>query len=262
MRTPLACLAFLCLACKAAPPHAPELRASAPPAPAAPAAPAAAVAPVAPAAPAALRGQDEDFRIPSRSALEWSEGRTLMHGFIGWTTFSDVSVEGDGARIDGDRGDVDEFPLIGGGGQMKLAGERVDVGVEGLLSFGGRANAEAFVVGGGGAAVAIDVDMLVFELYGGPFASVFLGDKLRLYGAVGPLLQFIEYDQEGGGFEDDGSGFGAGYYARTGLEVALPSRVLIGLGTRWSDTSVDLGGDLGDLDVEGLEWLFTVSRGL
>jgi hypothetical protein len=242
MRPLLACIPVLCVACTTAPARAPELRTS--------------------ATPGAPGRQDGDFRIPSRSALEWSEGQTLLQGFIGWTTFSEVSVEGDGAEIDGDRGDVDEFPLIGGGGQMKLAGERVDIGVEGLLSFGGRANAEAFVVGGGGAAVAIDVDMLVFELYGGPFASVFLGDKLRLYGAAGPLLQFIEYEQEGGGFEDDGSGFGAGFYARTGLEFVLPSRVLIGLGARWSDTSVDLGGDLGDLDVEGLEWLFTVSRGL
>jgi opacity protein-like surface antigen len=235
MRSLLACLSLLCAACtSSAPARAPELRAA----------------------------TQEDFDIPSRSALEWRDGQTLLQGFIGWTTFSEVSVEGDGAEIDGDRGDVDEFPLIGGGGQLKLGGERVDFGVEGLLSFGGRANAEAFVIGGGGAAVAIDVDMLVFELYGGPFASVFLGDKLRLYGAAGPLMQFIEYEQEGNGFEDDGSGFGAGFYARTGLELALPSRMLIGIGTRWSDTSVDLGGNLGDLDVEGLEWLITVSRGI
>jgi hypothetical protein len=37
---------------------------------------------------------------------------------------------------------------------------------------------------------------------------------------------------------------------------------LIGLGVRWSDTSVDLSNDLGDLDMDGLQVLFTVSRGI
>lgn len=203
----------------------------------------------------------EELGLPP-SAPRWSTGQTLVQGFVGWTSFSEVSVDSDFGEIDGDRGDMDELPLIGGGGQMKLGGDRIDVGLEGLLSFGGRANAEAFVVGGGGAAVAIDVDLLVFDLFGGPFASLMLGDKLRLYGGAGPLLQFIEYDQSGDGFAEDGSGFGAGWYARTGIELALPSRVLVGIGTRWSDSSVDLGSDLGDLDVEGLEWLITVSRGL
>jgi hypothetical protein len=183
-----------------------------------------------------------------------------MHGFLGVSSLSKVEVED--ADVDGDDGDADELPLIGGGAQWKFGGERVTFGLEGLMSFSGRANAEAFVVGGGGAAVAIDVDLLVFELYGGPFASLFLGEKLRLYGAVGPLLQWADYEQTGGGLADDGSGFGYGYYARTGLEFALPSRTLMGFGVRWSDSSVDLGGSLGDLELEGLQLLFTVSRGI
>ena len=195
------------------------------------------------------------------SIADWPVGRPLMQGFIGWTAFDEVSVEGSGGvEIDGDQGDLDEFPLFGGGGQLKLLGEGVDVGVEGLVSIGGRANADAFVVGGGGAIVAVDVDMLVIELYGGPFLSFFLGEKLRLYGAAGPLLQWIDYDQEGNSFDDDGSGFGAGFYARTGLEFLLPSRILVGFGARWSDTSVDLDGNFGDIDVQGLEYFVSFSR--
>lgn len=195
-----------------------------------------------------------------KSGFPWAVSQPLMQGFIGASSFSRVETE-DGS-VDGDEGDVDELPLIGGGAQWKLGGRGVTFGLEGLLSFAWRANAEAFAIGGGGAVVAVDVDVLLFELYGGPFASLFLGDKLRLYGAVGPLLQFADYEQTGGGLAEDGSGFGAGWYARTGLEFALPSRTLIGFGVRWSDSSVDLDGDLGDLEIEGLQAVVTVSRGL
>lgn len=212
----------------------------------------------------ALLSAQEPFPPARREhGLAWFNGQPLMQGFIGFSAFSDVSVDSDGpVRIDGDRGELDELPLIGGGAQWKLGGRRIDLGFEGLLAFSGRADAEAFVVGGGGAAVAIDVDLLLFDLYGGPFASVFLGDKLRLYGAAGPLMQFADYDQTGGGFGDDGSGFGVGWYARTGLEFVLPSRTMIGFGVRWSDSEIDLGGSLGDLEMDGLQGLFTVSRGL
>lgn len=194
---------------------------------------------------------------------EWQVGQPLMHGFLGVSFFETVEVEDNGGgSIDGDRGDLDQLPLIGGGAQWKFGGERVDYGLEGLLSFSWRGDAEAFVIGGGGAAVAVDVDLLLFELYGGPFASTFLGEKLRLYGGAGPLLQFADYAQSGNGLAEDGSGFGVGWYARTGLELMLPSRTLIGIGTRWSDTSVDLDGGLGDLEVEGLQAVLTVSRGL
>lgn len=194
------------------------------------------------------------------SGFHWQNGQPLMHGFLGVSTFS--KVEADNGRIDGDDGDLDELPLIGGGAQWRLGGRNLDLGLEGLMSFSGRADAAAFVVGGGGAAVAVDVDLLIFELYGGPFASKFLGENLRLYGALGPLMQWADYDQTGNGLADDGSGFGFGWYARTGLEFALPSRTLLGFGARWSDSSVDLGNSLGDLEIDGLQLLFTVSRGI
>jgi hypothetical protein len=198
-----------------------------------------------------------------RPGFEWLPGQALMHGFFGITEFQDVSVDDGGpGRVDGDSGDLDELPVIGGGAQWKLGGDRIDFGLEGMFSFAWSSDATAFVVGGGGAAVAVDVDLLIFEFYGGPFASVFLGDKVRVYGAAGPLFEWTNYDQEGNALDDDGSGFGYGYYARTGLEFSLASRTLLGFGVRWSDSSADLGGSLGDLEIDGLQALITVSRGI
>lgn len=231
------------------------------------------------AAPAgrALLGPAEPARAPSsaqatvrpeprpserRPQLDWQPGQALLQGFFGASLFEHVSVDDGGTGpVDGDDGELDEIPVIGGGGQWKLGGERVDLGLEGLMSFAWRGDAEAFVIGGG-AAVAIDVDLFLFELFGGPFASMFLGDKLRLYGGAGPLMQWADYSQSGSGLADDGSGFGVGWYARTGLEFLLPSRALLGFGVRWSDTTVDLGGNLGDLELEGLQAVLTVSRGI
>lgn len=222
-----------------------------------------------------VRGAEPAYARSSQSTLqsgprtapeppkhEWRKGEPLMQGFLGASFFEHVSVDGgSGVEVDGDDGDLDQLPLIGGGGQWKLGGERVAMGLEGLFSLSGRGSTEAFVVSGG-AAIAIDVDILLFELYGGPFVSMDLGEKMRLYGAVGPVLQFANYDQSGGGFSDDGSGFGTGFYGRAGLEFELPSRTYIGFGARWSETTVDLGGDLGDLEMDGVQALFTVSRWL
>jgi len=206
-------------------------------------------------------GQNPSLYSTKRAnSLHWSSGQALMQGFLGVSGYSNVEVED--ASIDGDKGDLDQLPVLGGGAQWKLGGERVDIGIEGLLAFSWRANAEAWAVGGGGAAVAIDVDMSVFELYGGPFLSFFLGDKWRAYGAAGPLMQWVDYDQSGSGLDEGGSGFGSGWYARAGLEFALPTRTMIGFGVRWSDTSVDLGGGLGDLEMDGLQALITFTQGL
>jgi hypothetical protein len=202
------------------------------------------------------------MRVQSRPQLDWQPRQPLLQGFLGASFSEDVTVDNGPGHIDGDEGDLDQLPMIGGGAQWKLGGQGIDWGLEGMLSFAWRANAEAFVIGGGGAAVAVDVNLLIFELYGGPFLSTFLGDKVRLYAAAGPLMQFADYDQSGNGLSDDGSGFGTGLYARTGIEFALASQTLLGFGVRWSETSVDLGGNLGDLDIDGLQWMVTLSRGL
>lgn len=184
---------------------------------------------------------------------------TLLQGFVGASEYSHVVVDGGSGPVNGHDGDLDTLPLIGGGAQCKLTGRAVDLGLEGLFSFSGRANATAFAVGGGGAVVVLDVDLFLLELYGGPFASVFLGDKVRVYAAGGPLAQFADWDSNDASIDDGGSGFGVGLYARTGLELRLPSGTWVGAGVRWSDSEIDLGR-AGDLDIEGFQVLITVSR--
>jgi hypothetical protein len=200
--------------------------------------------------------------VPPRRP-QWRDGQLVLQGFFGVNEYENFERTGGGTpNVDGSDEDASELPVLGGGGQWKLAGRNIDFGMELMFSFAWRANATAFAVGGGGAAIAVDVDTFTTELYGGPFANIFLGDKARVYASVGPLLQWASYDQESAldVIDDSGSGFGTGYYARTGIEFAMGRGTMIGLGVRWSESEVDLGS-AGDLEFDGIQWALTVTSG-
>jgi hypothetical protein len=186
-----------------------------------------------------------------------------MQGYFGVLMLAEAErSSGSLPPVDGADDDLASMPTLGGGAMYKIGGQRVDWGVEGMLGFSGRADATAFYAGGGGAAIAVDIDLLVFDLYGGPFVSVFLGNRLRVYGAAGGLLQWASYDQSGSSAIDtgDGSGFGSGYYVRGGAEISLSPGTLLGFGVRWSESEVDLSGNLGNLDLAGTQAVVTISR--
>ena len=58
-----------------------------------------------------------------------------------------------------------------------------------------------------------------------------------------------------------GTGFGVGWYARTGIEYLLNPGMMMGIGARWSDSRVDLGSELGDLELDGTQVFLTVTKG-
>jgi len=207
-------------------------------------------------------GPDIDMDLEPPFPLEWKPGQVLLHGFGGAKYLSDFRVDRSGApTIELDEDEYEVLPVVGGGAQMKLAGRGFDLGLEGYLSFAGRSDLEAFAAGGGGAVVVFDVNLFLVEAYGGVFASRFLDERVRLHAGAGPLLQWVGYDQDDGTEEEDTDGSGGGVYARAGLEFLLPSNRLVGIAVRWSEASVDLGDELGDLDLSDLELLFTYSYG-
>jgi hypothetical protein len=184
-----------------------------------------------------------------------------MQGYFG-ASFYEISRDKSGSI--GDLQDEDStLPTIGGGAQWKLAGNQVDLGLEALIGFAGRGNVSAFASGPGGTLVAVDIDLLVFQFYGGPFFNVFLNEQCRVYVAAGPMMEWASYDQSAvSGFSSSsGDGFGIGYYARTGFEFMISRGTMIGLGARWTDSTIDLDGGLGDLEVHGVEALLTLTRG-
>jgi hypothetical protein len=198
---------------------------------------------------------------PAKKARpQWAPGQALLQGFFGAAFMDQINIDtGSNTTIENNGTTI--LPVIGGGGQWKLSGDKVDFGIEGMFSMGWQANATAVAVGGGGAAVAVDFGLLLVDLYGGPFVSMFLGDKTRVYVAAGPLLEWASYDQSSGFTSTYANGFGAGVYARTGIEFLMASQTLIGLGVRWSKSTVSLNNNLGNMDLEGLQAVLTVTRG-
>jgi hypothetical protein len=194
----------------------------------------------------------------------WETGQLVMQGFLGASFFQTVQLTGgSGPEVDGSGESLAQMPTIGGGGMFKLGGDGVDFGLELMFSFSGRANASAIAIGGGGAVIAVSVDMFLFELYGGPFANVFLGNDTRVYASAGPLMEWADFTQQSdsANIDDHGHGFGTGFYARTGIEFALPDRTMIGFGVRWSKSTVDLDNSLGTLDLDGFQVVLTVTEG-
>lgn len=214
------------------------------------------------------RARAQEYRSPSgrpprpapQGPLQWQEGQALLQGFVGVADAQKVERTDDPESVEGGS-DFDAIPVIGGGGQWKLGGDRVDMGLEGMLTLGGRANGGAIYVGSGGGAVAVSLDLFTLDVYGGPFASIFLGEKLRLYGSLGPVMQWASYHQSGVD-RGSGSGFGYGWYTRAGLEFRLDRDTQIGVGARWADTKASLSDSRGDLDIEGTTFFVSLSRGI
>lgn len=209
--------------------------------------------------------QGNYFQDPVRSRrVPWESGRVLLQGFVGVGYPKDVTLAEDGNTVEIDADELDNLPVLGGGAQLKLAGESFDFGVEGMFSISFRSDLQAFSVGGSGGVFVLDVDVQVYDVFGGPFLSIPLGERARLYGAAGPIVSFLEYSQEpedgSSALDEDGSGVGAGVYARAGIEFLLPSGTLVGFGLRYSSSEVDLGSDIGDYEIEGVQFLITATR--
>ncbi|MFT7671243.1 MAG: hypothetical protein ACI8X5_003960, partial [Planctomycetota bacterium] len=125
------------------------------------------------------------------------KGQVLIQGMLGATMLDEVQRTGGTNPADGDSTDgLSQMPLIGGNWQMVMGGDRLDWGVEVGGSLGWRSSQTYVNVGSSGLVVAMDVDMFMLDLSGGPFASINLGEKLRAYGAIGPLMQFVNYEHE------------------------------------------------------------------
>ena len=158
------------------------------------------------------------------------------------------------------------MPLIGAQLQVPLRLGRLEFGYEGGFSLGWDSEHEAYVIDTGVVLVKTDNKVRLFDISGGLYLATRLGQRFRLYGAAGPVFQYgsvdLDFDQTIGSRNSlSGSGVGLGYYARTGLDLQVSPGTSVGIAVRWVDSSVDLGGSLGDLDIEALQVGLAVTTG-
>ena len=150
--------------------------------------------------------------------------------------------------------------------QHPLRGDRVLLGLEGGFTVGWEGDTGVVAVGNGSALLVSDNDVLLLDVFVGPYLETFVGQRLRLYAGAGPVLQFARADLEYVDQDDElvslgDSGFGAGLYARAGLEVGLQNGSRAGFGVRWIDSRADVGGGIDEVEFEAVQYAITVTTG-
>jgi hypothetical protein len=184
------------------------------------------------------------------------------------------AVQFENLKIDVDDGteeiDLSIIPQLAAGWGTIPKGARFQYGLECSFLFGFMADEISFTSFNSGATIRISASMWMFDLAGGPYASLFLDKKrrVRIYAAGGPLLTYANYrsEQEDGAsipeLDNDESAFGIGVYARTGFEFRIYEAGMLGLGLRGSWANVDLTDVGGSSDLTGLAAFVSFTAGL
>jgi hypothetical protein len=158
-------------------------------------------------------------------------------------------------------------------------GDRIQFGLEASFLTGFRVDKINYIyLGGAGLKVDLSFRMWLFDLAGGAYVNLFPDKehRMRIYAGAGPLLSYADYriekefsDTDPGNpspteTEDETlnrSAFGAGVYARTGVEFRVHEKGLFGLGVRANWMNLDFTDINGRSDLTGLAAFITYTAG-
>ncbi|MFZ5570244.1 MAG: outer membrane beta-barrel protein [Thermodesulfobacteriota bacterium] len=163
------------------------------------------------------------------------------------------------------------LPLIGLSGQLPILRNRMDFGLEGGLMGGWKRDSTYAHGQNGNVTVYFKNSLWLVDLSMGPYLSVNVKDKVRLYGACGPMLMGGSYTLEAEETDsveeyiearsDSDSVFGPGFYGRAGVEFRLPDNSLMGFGVRVYTVQLDFGNIAGTQDVKAVQFMLTYTIG-
>ncbi len=198
----------------------------------------------------------------------WTEDYTVQ-ALVGATRYNHLKfrvADSDTPRT----ANLSTLPQVGGAWSTLPLGDRLMAGLECSFLLGFRVDKLNYLyAGGGGLKVDLSVSLWTFDLAGGPYAIYYLdaARRVRLYAGGGPLLMYIDYRAERE-FSDDtkdttrtDSAFGAGAYARGGIDFRIRETAMIGLGVRSSWANIDLRDAGGQSDLAGTAAFVTFTVG-
>ncbi len=186
-----------------------------------------------------------------------------IQGFIGVMDMEGAEYDLDPAfGLDGDS-DFEQLPTLGFTLVQPFAGDRIQLGIEGGMSVAWE-NDTATINTGNGLLVLADNDLFIGDGFIGLHAMIPIGERLRVYGGVGPLAQFahveLEYENLGMRRDLEESAFGVGAYGRVGIEWEVTEGNRFGMFLRRIDSTVDLGGDIDEVDIEATQVVIALSQ--
>ena len=167
---------------------------------------------------------------------EWNENY-IVQALLGAVQFENLKFDVENGT-ETEEIDLSVIPQLGAGWGTVPKGDRFQYGLECSFLLGFMADDIGFYSGGGLTYIRISTSMWMFDLAGGPYASLFVDSnkKVRIYAAGGPLMTYADYrsEREETGLSEDNneSAFGLGLYARTGIEFRLYEKGMLGLGVR------------------------------
>ncbi|MES0445791.1 MAG: hypothetical protein ABUJ92_04535 [Desulfobacterales bacterium] len=191
------------------------------------------------------------------------EAKELLtgHGFFGKMIIpnNDPDLEG---------GDYD-IRILGADVQKPFGGATFKYGIECGALFSLDSDVRHFSAssgpGGGQVTVSVDVNSLLFDYFFGGYLSFEPAKWLRLNMGAGPLLIYgmRETEPEASAPEDvtseSESGFGAGLYARAGIDIFLTEEFGLNVGARISESTLSFEDTAGKVDVDGWQYYFGIA---
>lgn len=207
----------------------------------------------------------------------------LFQVFLGVLELDDQT--GDWDEISDDNVDVDFSSLPSGGIEAEYTFGRgwVHWGINSGGSvawknddtnFSGSSTAE----NGGTLRVDLDNSLLLVELHLGGYVRGRLADRITTYAAAGPMVMYGSHDVKDDNVEEtppqpiatdtviidhsDSSDINIGYYARAGIDFEIGKKQHLGLGIRYMSTELDFDKTVGNLDLEGPQYVLTFSTQL
>jgi len=214
--------------------------------------------------------------LPGTRAFAEDLRLTYFQGLVGAASFDKDQLsfaETEENSPNGDStNDLSTMPYVGIAGQFPLSNSATHVGIDASLLVGWRSDDTSIAAGNGQARIEIDSDLWLVDIAIGLYAQTILGNRWRLYGAVGPMVIFGEYSDDVS--EEDltvtptteteesnrDSAFGAGGYAKLGLEYYVSGDALIGIAVRGIATNLEFDQAIEGDKLTGVQGFVTFTR--
>ena len=178
------------------------------------------------------------------------------HAFYGKMKIDDSNTDLEGGDF--------EINIFGADGQKPLGGDTFKYGWETGLLFSIDSDTRSWAASGGGGGgtvvVAVDVNSVMIDYFLGGFVSIEPNKHFRLYAGAGPLGIWARRETEPEESAPDyvtsssDSEWGAGVYARVGLDIFFNDQFGIFGGARITETTLTFEDDTGKIDLEGYQY--------
>lgn len=212
----------------------------------------------------------------SPAYCESNSSTRYLQGYIGAAKFDEDSLTfleaSDTEPETVSTSDLSSMPFIGVAGQFAFSPGQTHFGIDTSLLFGWRSDDTTVTAGNGRARVKIDSSLWLVDLAVGLYGQTVLADRWRIYGAAGPVLLFGEYSDDTKNEDltvapleeteesNSDSAFGAGGYAKLGIEYAISNDSYVGIAVRGVASNLDFDRALDDDGLTGGQAFVTFTR--